>query len=331
MKIDYPVAIDSNYAIWKAFNNEYWPALYFVDARGRIRHHQFGEGAYEESEAVIQQLLAEAGFNDIGHQITSVDVSGVEHAAASASLRSSENYLGSERTEGFASPGGAHLNQRHVYAFPARLSLNHWALSGNWTAEKEAVVLTQPNGRIAYCFHARDLNLIMGPIERGSVIRFGTKITSSAPGSAQGLYLVVSDIVAARNELVACNVDVSEVFYPATPGSQFQRDGASGRVRGPAPDHASYSSFATFSDPDGNGWLLQEVTTRLPGRGLSLDLTTLTELLRETEKRHGEYEATAPKHHWSNWYAAYIVAREKGRTADEAAADATLHLEQGAS
>jgi catechol 2,3-dioxygenase-like lactoylglutathione lyase family enzyme len=165
----------------------------------------------------------------------------------------------------------------------------------------------------------------------GCSIQFGTKITSAAPGSAQGLYLIVSDIVAARNELVACNVDVSEVFHPATPGSQFQRDGASGRVRGLAPDHASYSSFATFNDPDGNGWLLQEVTTRLPGRGLSLDLTTLTELLRETEKRHGEYEPTAPKHHWSNWYAPYIVARENGRTPDEAAADATWHLEQGRS
>jgi catechol 2,3-dioxygenase-like lactoylglutathione lyase family enzyme len=165
----------------------------------------------------------------------------------------------------------------------------------------------------------------------GCSIQFGTKITTAEPGSAQGLYLIVSDIEAARNELVACNVEVSEVFHPATPGSQFQRDGATGRVRGPAPDHSSYSSFATFSDPDGNGWLLQEITTRLPGRGISLDVTTLTELLLETEKRHGEFEPTAPKHHWANWYAPYIVARQNGRNPDEAASDATLHLERGRS
>jgi catechol 2,3-dioxygenase-like lactoylglutathione lyase family enzyme len=165
------------------------------------------------------------------------------------------------------------------------------------------------------------------PRGSGCSVQFGTNITLAAPGSAHGLYLIVSDIQAARNELVACGVDVSEVFHPGTPGAQFQPDGASGRVRGPAPNHASYGSFATFSDPDGNTWLLQEVTTRLPGRGLSLDVTTLTELLRETEERHGEYEPTAPKHHWSGWYAAYIVARENGRTPDEAAKDAALHIE----
>ena len=165
------------------------------------------------------------------------------------------------------------------------------------------------------------------PQGSGCSVQFGANITSAAPGSAHGLYLIVSDIETARNEIVARGVDVSEVFHSVTPGAQFQTDGASGRVSGPAPDHASYGSFATFNDPDGNGWLLQEVTTRLPGRGLSLDVTTLTELLRETEKRHGEYEPTAPKHHWSSWYAAYIVARENGRTPDEAAEDAALHIE----
>ena len=159
-------------------------------------------------------------------------------------------------------------------------------------------------------------------------IQFGAKITSAAPGSAQGLYLVVSDIEAARDELVARGVEVSEVFHADAPGAQFQPDGTSGRVSGPAPDHASYRSFATFSDPDGNGWLLQEITTRLPGRGLSnLDVATLTELLREAEKRHGEYEPTAPKHHWSEWYAAYIVAREQRKTPEEAAKDGALHIE----
>jgi catechol 2,3-dioxygenase-like lactoylglutathione lyase family enzyme len=160
-------------------------------------------------------------------------------------------------------------------------------------------------------------------------IQFGTKITSAAPGSAQGLYLVVSDIEAAHDELVARGAKPSEVFHPTTPGAHFQPDGTSGRASGPAPDHATYGSFATFSDPDGNSWILQEVTTRLPGRGLSSpDVATLTELLRETEEHHGEYEPTAPKHHWSDWYAAYLVARERGRTADEAAKDAAAHLEQ---
>jgi catechol 2,3-dioxygenase-like lactoylglutathione lyase family enzyme len=165
------------------------------------------------------------------------------------------------------------------------------------------------------------------PPGSGCSVQFGTKITSASPGSARGLYLIVSYIGAARNELAACGVNVSEVFHSGTPGAQFQPNGESGRVSGPAPDHASYGSFATFSDPDGNGWLLQEVTTRLPGRGLSIDLTTLTELLQETEKRHGEYEPTAPKHHWSDWYAAYIVARENGSTPEEAAKDAALHIE----
>ena len=159
-------------------------------------------------------------------------------------------------------------------------------------------------------------------------VQFGAKMTTAAPGSAQGNYLIVSDVEAARNELAARGVKVSDVFHAETPGAQFQPDGASGRVRGPAPDHATYRSFATFSDPDGNGWLLQEITTRLPGRGLSnLDVATLTELLRETEERHGKYEPTAPKHHWSTWYAAYLVARQNGRMPEDAAKDATLHTE----
>src|SRR4051812_31194052 len=155
-------------------------------------------------------------------------------------------------------------------------------------------------------------------------IHFGKGITSAAPGSATGLYLVVSDIEAARAALVARGVSVSEVFHRAGPGKP--------PLGGPDPERRSYSSFATFNDPDGNSWLLQEVKTRLPGRGFSsMDVPTLTELLRETENHHGEYEATAPKHHWSGWYAAYIVARERGRTPDEAAKDAALHMEDGVS
>ena len=165
------------------------------------------------------------------------------------------------------------------------------------------------------------------PPGSGCSIQFGTNITSAAPGSAQNLYLIVSEIEAARDELVARGAKISEVFHAGTPGAQFRRDGTSGRVSGPAPDHASYGSFATFSDPDGNSWLLQEIKTRLPGRGFGMDVATLTELLRETEKRHGEYEPTAPKHHWSGWYAAYLVAREQGKTPDEAAKGAALHME----
>ena len=169
LRVDYPIAIDNDYAIWRAFKNQYWPALYFVDAQGRIRHHHFGEGEYEQSERMIQQLLAEAGIGGIGHELVSVDARGVEAAADWGSLKSPENYVGYERTENFASPGGAVLDKRRVYAAPARLRLNHWALSGDWTVEKQATVLNKANGRIAYRFHARDLHLVMGPAARGTV------------------------------------------------------------------------------------------------------------------------------------------------------------------
>jgi len=145
------------------------------------------------------------------------------------------------------------------------------------------------------------------PGSGGSVI-FGKNVTAAAPGSAQGLYLIVSDIDAGKDE-------------PYLFGRL--------RVSGPDPEHGSYRSFASFRDPDGNRWLLQEVTMRLPGRGLSLDVATLTDLLRETEERHGQFEPTAPKHHWSAWYAAYIAARENGSTPDEAAKGAALHIEGG--
>jgi len=151
-------------------------------------------------------------------------------------------------------------------------------------------------------------------------IHFGKGITTAAPGSVKGTYLIVDDIEAARADLRGRGADVSEAFH-------FTGIGGT-RVPGPDPQGGSYTTFATFSDPDGNGWLLQEIKKRLPGRGLSMDVATLTELLQETEKRHGEYEPIAPKHHWSGWYAAYVVARENGRTPDEAAKDAALHMER---
>jgi catechol 2,3-dioxygenase-like lactoylglutathione lyase family enzyme len=165
----------------------------------------------------------------------------------------------------------------------------------------------------------------MTPPGSACSVMFGKGFTTAAPGSVQGTFLVVDDVEAARAELLGHGVDVSEVFH--FDGNLLRVAGTKGRVPGPDPEGRSYFSFASFSDPDGNGWLLQEVKTRLPGRGLSLDVTTLTALLQEAEKRHGEYEPTAPTHHWSGWYAAYIVAREQGRTPEEAARDGALHID----
>jgi len=156
-------------------------------------------------------------------------------------------------------------------------------------------------------------------------VMFGKGFTSAEPGSLQGTFLVVADLDTARAQLIQRGVGVSEEFH-------FQGDLLNARAVGHAPGRdpqsRSYLSFASFNDPDGNGWLLQEVTTRFPGRGFSSDVATLTDLLRETEARHGGYEPTAPKHHWSEWYAAYIVARERGRTPDDAAADAASNVER---
>jgi thiol-disulfide isomerase/thioredoxin len=187
MRVDYPVAIDNDHAIWRAFNNEYWPALYFVDAQGRIRYHKFGEGDYDQSERIIQQLLAEAGTGDIDHELVSVDARGAEAAADWGNLKSPENYVGYERTENFASPGGAALDERRDYAVPTRLGLNHWAHSGDWTMRKQATVLNKANGRIAYRFHARDLHLVMGLATRGTPVRFRVLVDGQPPGAAHGL------------------------------------------------------------------------------------------------------------------------------------------------
>src|SRR5262249_7080148 len=186
-KIDFPVAIDNDYAIWEAFDNQYWPALYLIDAKGRIRYHQFGEGEYERSERVIQQLLGEAGSSGVGDQLVAVDPRGFEAEADWDDLKSPENYLGQQRTENFASSGGASLDKQHTYAAPARLKLNHWALSGDWTVKKDAVLLNKANGRIAVRFHARDLHLVMGPLARGASVRFRVLIDGQPPGGAHGL------------------------------------------------------------------------------------------------------------------------------------------------
>jgi len=176
--------------------------------------------------------------------------------------------------------------------------------------------------------NGKDWHLVqMTPPGSPCSVMFGKGFTTAAPGSVQGTFLVVDDVEAARAELVGHGVDVSEVFH--FDSNILRVAGTKGRLPGPDPEGHSYFSFASFSDPDGNSWLLQAVKSRLPGRGFSsIDVPTLTELLKETEKHHGEYEATAPKHHWSDWYAAYIVARERGRTPEEAAKDSAVHMEK---
>jgi thiol-disulfide isomerase/thioredoxin len=187
LRVDYPIAVDNDFAIWRAFDNNYWPALYLVDAQGRVRHHQFGEGEYARSERMIQQLLAETGVGGISQELVSVAGRGVEAAADWDSLRSPENYVGYDRTENFASPGGAAPDQRRVYTAPAGLSLNHWALAGDWTMGRQALVLNEANGRIAYRFQARDLHLVMGPGARGAPVRFRVLVDGQPPGAAHGV------------------------------------------------------------------------------------------------------------------------------------------------
>ncbi len=187
MRIEYPIVIDNDHAIWRAFNNEYWPALYFVDAKGRIRNHQFGEGEYEQSERTIQQLLLEAGNSGISHDLISIDDRGAEAAADWSDLRSAENYVGYERTENFASPGGARPDKRHDYASPARVKLNHWALSGDWTIGREGIVLNNAIGHIVYGFHARDFHLVMGAAAPGTSVRFRVLLDGKPPGTAHGV------------------------------------------------------------------------------------------------------------------------------------------------
>jgi thiol-disulfide isomerase/thioredoxin len=186
MGIEYPVAIDSDFTIWRAFGNEAWPALYFVDARGQVRHRQLGEGGYDEAEKLIQQLLTEAGAHDVPHDLVSVVGRDAEAAADWATLKSPETYVRHRDIERFASPGGAILGRRHAYDAPARLALNEWALAGGWTVESGAARLDEARGRIVYSFHARDVNLVMGPAARGSSVRFRVLLDGRPPGPAHG-------------------------------------------------------------------------------------------------------------------------------------------------
>ncbi len=183
MQVDYPIAVDSDYAVWRAFKNHYWPALYFIDAQGRIRHHQFGEGDYAQSEKIIQQLLAEADHTGVSQDALSVDAPGIEAAADWNNLRSPESYLGYERAEHF---DPIHAAPR-AYKLPGRLSLNRWALSGTWTTTQQAVVLNAAGGRIAYRFHARDLHLVLAPPSEGHPVRFHVTVDGASPGADHGI------------------------------------------------------------------------------------------------------------------------------------------------
>ncbi len=196
LKITYPIAIDNDYTIWRAFSNEYWPAHYFIDAQGRIRHHHFGEGAYDEGERVIQQLLAEAGKTSVTGGLVAVNGAGVEAAADMNDVQSDETYIGYDRAERFASPGGAIHDAPHTYT--ARVpKLNDWALSGSWTVGLQSAALVAGGGGITYKFHARDLHLVLGPGADGKPVRFRITIDGAAPGANHG-----TDVDAGGNGVV---------------------------------------------------------------------------------------------------------------------------------
>jgi thiol-disulfide isomerase/thioredoxin len=187
MGVRYPIAVDNDYAVWRAFDNNYWPALYFADAEGRIRHHRFGEEDYERSERVIQQLLADAGRDGFAEDLVSVDPGGVELAADWDTLGSPETYVGYDRASGFTSPGGLVPDRNHRYEDPAGLDLNQWSLAGDWTAGRQPTELNEPGGRISHRFHARDVNLVMGARGGEGSLDFRVLVDGDAPGDARGL------------------------------------------------------------------------------------------------------------------------------------------------
>ena len=184
--VDFPVVIDNDYAIWRAFSNQYWPAVYLVDARGRVREHQFGEGGYEQSERAIQRRLSEAGVAPTSG-IVSVTGRGVEAPADWSNLKSPETYMGYDRAQNFASRETAAPDRRRRYTAPGQLALNQWSLAGEWTIGAKPVALHQAPGQLAYRFHARDVHLVMGPSRPGSAVRFRVTIDGQAPGDARGL------------------------------------------------------------------------------------------------------------------------------------------------
>jgi cytochrome c biogenesis protein CcdA/thiol-disulfide isomerase/thioredoxin len=185
LHIGYPVAIDNDYKIWRAFDNQYWPAHYFIDAQGRMRYHHFGEGEYDQSERVIQQLLAEAGDRGFSSDVVAVTANGAEAASDGSGVKSPETYVGYNRADNFASPGGIVEDESHAYA-AAPLNLNQWDLKGDWTVSAEHAALDKPNGGIVYRFHARDLHLVLGPPPDGKPVHFRVTVDGAAPGDDHG-------------------------------------------------------------------------------------------------------------------------------------------------
>jgi len=184
--VTYPVAVDSDYRIWGAFNNQYWPALYFIDANGTIRHHHFGEGEYDESERIIKQLLHEAGAKDVTPGLADVSAQGVQAAASDLYQISPETYVGYARAANFASPGGARKDEAARYTVPATLRADQWALGGRWKVTSEGAILEQPHGRIVYRFNGRDLHLVLGPTQDGQAVHFRVTLDGAAPGPNKG-------------------------------------------------------------------------------------------------------------------------------------------------
>ncbi|HEY6051840.1 MAG TPA: redoxin domain-containing protein, partial [Thermoanaerobaculia bacterium] len=186
MRVDWPIAVDNDYGVWRAFDNNYWPAVYIADPQGRIRYHHFGEEGYAESERVIQQLLTESGASGVPSDLVAVTPRGTEVAADWSSVKSGESYLGSKKRENFASTAGEMPGRPHVYGVPGQLRLNHWGLAGEWTVGPEVATSEKTKGRVAYRFHARDVNLVMGPGKTGRPVRYRVLIDGHAPEAAHG-------------------------------------------------------------------------------------------------------------------------------------------------
>lgn len=185
--ITYPVALDSNYAIWNAFHNEYWPAHYFIDAKGKVRYEHFGEGEYDQSERWIQELLKEAHAKSVSTSMVSVHGQGAQAAADMNDVRSPETYIGYARAENFASPNGLRRDVERSYTVPDHLHLNQWALAGQWVDHRQAAALESAGGRIVFRFHARDLHLVLGPAQDGKPVHFRITIDGQAPGENHGM------------------------------------------------------------------------------------------------------------------------------------------------
>ena len=187
MRVEYPVAVDSDYGVWQDFDNHYWPAVYIADADGHIRYHHFGEGAYEETERVVQQLLRDASADDVGDDLVSPELEGFEVQADWGTLGSPETYLGYAQWQNFSSPGDPVVDEPHEYDVPDSLGHNGWALSGRWTIGRGASILDGPEGRLAFRFRARDVNLVMGPPAKGTPVPFRVSVDGEPPGDAHGL------------------------------------------------------------------------------------------------------------------------------------------------